>query len=204
MHITFRKIGPYEVPRTTEDIRQLLLGRTDPSSAVIPPDVIIGHVYSSPRRRARTSVISDTLGIVPELDEVSFDPLAPDLQQTSPLTSTDVRQAFVHHWMQDTLSLSRYQIMNETRSLFRMLLQENRHATVISHTFRLKIIEGYIRFGDNVFTDRSLLAQTLDCSRRIFDFRQSFSANISHGSISRSNGPPRYDGGQMYKSINAL
>jgi len=177
MSILFRKISPYLVPRTLEGIHRLLLGIDNPPSLSSTPLLIEGALFASPLLRSTTCAISSSTTLLSELSEIRLNItklLSPDEQQT--ISSTLVRRAFLRGWDTDTLEVSRATLLTETLHIFSLIesFPSPTLLTIQSHTFRLKIIQGYLLFGEIFFQDPSLIHLIANEETKMFEFDEAF------------------------------
>lgn len=154
--IQFIKIAPYELHPEDKDTYQYLadltMGRTDPPSLApssLSPDADI--ILCSPLRRAIECVQTPANAILiptKELAEVRF-----NLETLCPRDvwnihgSASVRKAFVEAFIADTLEETRETILSDIEHLLAecdSYTQAGKTAACISHSFKMKLIQGYI------------------------------------------------------------
>lgn len=189
--IHFRKILDY--PRTPPKgdefayLRALTTQKVDPPS-VHPHGLVITDtvVCASPLRRSRECLSTPSGTAVYYLDqltEIPFD--LGELCTRSEWTahkSAIVRERFVDAFVRDTLLIPRATVLDEVESLLLFLQkQSDRSITVISHSFRLKVIEAYIKTHCALATDPTLLRTFIHTDTPTYAFGKGF--DVSHKEI---------------------
>lgn len=184
--ITFYKILSYELRPTGQDVYDYLraLGRqeVDPSSlelGQLHPDAKI--VYHSPLRRAIKCLAKDAnyrLINDQRLREIPFD--LDELCGRSAWEqegSVAVRRGFVRSFIADTLPVSRQSLGEETRTFLEILdaHSQDEPVAVVSHSFRLKLIQAYLETGDQIEQEPDRLARFISPDKKTFAFGESFS-----------------------------
>lgn len=160
-----------------ERVCQILSQKTDPRS-LSPQELPVGpgKVLSSNMRRAK-----ECLDIKPEteidyrddLRELAFDLSKFCSREDYTSHKSDaVREAFVKAFVSDQLELPRSEIQKQIEGLLKEVQETD--ATIISHTFRMKLIEIYLEIGEDLFKEPELLAEHLDTKKKIYEFGHSF------------------------------
>jgi hypothetical protein len=175
----FQKILSYDVygqnPAKRFDYICSLLDQTiDPTS--LEPSLINANdkaVYISPRARALSCLNQDTalsITILQSLNEVPFALksvcTAADFERQG---STAVRQAFLDLFIADRLDLSHKQLKAELDYLL-TLSKDNPDALAISHTFRLRLLQTYLKTNRELFNEPKLILEYLDPNVHWADF----------------------------------
>jgi hypothetical protein len=89
--------------------------------------------------------------------------------------SSFVRSVFIDKFINDRLLISRQTLLDQTKKILEFN-NGNDNITMISHTFRLKIIELYLQVGDTIFKEPKLISQFINPSKKIYEFGHSFKA----------------------------
>ena len=174
MSIIFQKIPPYTVPSDPSGRARLLMGLDNPSSLVGIPSHYDIPVLCSPLKRAALTVQGPRITHLPELREIPFDVnLLTSKEERTSLTSVIVRRAFLRGWESDSLLITRLILQKEVIQLLDYV-RPYEDCLVISHSFRLKIIQGYLQFGDAFFVHANLLGMIMREDQRTFAFNEQF------------------------------
>lgn len=139
-----------------------------------------GIVLCSPLRRASECLrLIDGANCmqIDELKEIPF-----DLQGLCTKKEWDkeksiiVRRKFKEAFIADTLLIPREQIFEEIRSVLRKceILQMNGTVTVLSHSFRLKLIEGYIKSNGKIVSSPEVIHDFISDNQKTYDFGGGF------------------------------
>jgi hypothetical protein len=138
-----------------------------------------GILFSSPLRRAQECIQTESIvtsQILPELREIPFD-ITKDCTKTEweQKGSTLIRTLFKKLFIEDRLLVSRKKIFDEIRTVFaKCLTQRNQDITIISHSFRLKIIEAFIKTKGEVEKNPELIHQYIFDDKKTFGFGEGF------------------------------
>jgi hypothetical protein len=185
------KIAPYELRPDHQDIfeylREVGLQTIDPSSlAARSIQATSKIIYCSPLRRAIESVsVNSSQKLVTSelLKEIPFDlGKLCSREEHSIYKSIIVRKRFKESFIHDTLPISHQTIFLELKMLLNQARAEDQDVTIISHSFRLKILEAYIKSGGRLEHEPGLIEQYLFDDQKTFDFREGF--NISPAQLS--------------------
>ena len=120
------------------------------------------------------SITSPSILYLDALKEIHFDPISLLPAVTSMLTSSDVRRAFLIGWETDRLALSREQLEQEALAITREANALGTDVLIVSHSFRLKIMQGYLMFGNKFFHETNLIHQILQADKHTFAFDERF------------------------------
>lgn len=94
--------------------------------------------------------------------------------------STVVRRMFKEGFIKDTLLISREEIFKEIKSLFTSVQKiKNKKIFFISHSFKLKIIEAFVKTQGEVIRKPELIEDYIFDNKKTFDFGEEFIINIS-------------------------
>lgn len=91
--------------------------------------------------------------------------------------SVAVRRGFVDAFIADTLPQSRAELCREIRQL---LLRLPSDAVVVSHSFRMKLIEAYIMTNGGLEREPKVLRQHLRPTARTYEYGTGFTVD-AHG-----------------------
>ncbi len=185
--ISFTKILKYELypkqlsqAETFRYITDILTQTKDPASTATQKITFTkGTVFSSPLRRAQESIKIEGDAknqILPELREIPFD-ITKDCSEIEweQKGSTLIRILFKKLFIEDRLLISRQKIFDEIRTvLTKCLAQKKQDITIISHSFRLKIIETYIKTKGELEKNPELIHQYLFDDKKTFGFGEGF------------------------------
>jgi hypothetical protein len=175
----FQKILSYDVYGPHQEGRfkyvcNLLNQTVDPCT--LEPKMLTAHskdVFISPRRRALSCLNQATapsVTVVPALNEIPF-----DLERVC--TSADfelngsvaVRSAFLELFTNNQLALNHKTLQDECEHLL-TISKDNPEALAISHTFRLRILETYLKTNRQLFDEPALLQKHLNPKEHWADF----------------------------------
>ncbi|MDD2785788.1 MAG: hypothetical protein PHS79_02725 [Patescibacteria group bacterium] len=91
--------------------------------------------------------------------------------------SAIVRRRFVQFFVEDRLTLRRDMIENEIQNLLTQITSVNNEVTVVSHSFRLKIIEAYIKTSGGIFLRPQTLADWIMPGQKTYGWGEGFEIN---------------------------
>ena len=184
--ITFIKILKYELNPKNKDIFEYL---SDVTSQKINPQslelgmlaVQSGIVLYSPLEHAK-GCIKRTAGIdhreVVELREIPFDlKKLCTKEEWVDRKSEVVRERFKKAFIADTLMIKRKQLFEEVESLLRLCVRFHEtydNVTVVSHSFRLKLIEAYLGTDGKIKDNPELIHQYVFNNRKTYEFGRGF------------------------------
>ncbi len=183
--IQFIKILPYELRPKNIDIYQYLtrlgLQRIDPPS--LEPNRLASEAKTILHSRLRRA--SDCIEIKPNvtylpmssLNEVLFDIRQfCDHQTYTKQGSKAVRRGFRQAFINDTLPCARKDTFKEIDESIKYCLvsADKGDVLVVSHSFRLKLIEAYIRTGGGLKDNPKLLENFLFDDMKTYNFGQGF------------------------------
>lgn len=183
--INVRKIARYDIDVAGDSYRklcELTLQRIDPPS-IEPGSILldVDIVFHSDMRRARESfAAAPAVQQVPlaSLREIPFDLTAfASPQELRDEESKPVRRRFKEHFIADTLPLSRKEILNDCKTVLRTCLENSdagKRVAVLSHSFRMKILEAYIRSHGLLYSRPELLSLTLRDDEETYGFGTGF------------------------------
>ncbi|MDO8451572.1 MAG: hypothetical protein Q7S76_01760 [bacterium] len=192
--ITFTKIASYELRPKDRNVFEYL---TDVASQVVdPPPLEPGGlslaadiVFHSTLRRATESIRRlPAVEYIPrvELKEVVFDMRTFCNEATwSREGSVAVRRGFKAAFIADTLSVPRTQLFEEIRSVLldaKDTCQRGR-VVVVSHSFRLKLIEAYLRTQGRVVSNPELIHEYINDSGKTYSFEEGFEIDESEMTV---------------------
>lgn len=197
MHkLIFRKICAYNPTlngKTTrfDGYNQITKGLVDPSIEPLKAELaesldVSSPIFASSLQRGRDSaqLWSKKLGIeqiyyLNELAEIKF--ILEDLlteEEYNLHGSPLVRERFVSAFIQDKLPESRQQIERSVKSVFESVLaQSTGEYLLISHSFKMKIIEAYIH-EKGLFSNPELLKDFIKPQEKTYPFTQGFEVKI--------------------------
>jgi hypothetical protein len=167
----FQKILSYDVygqdpSRRFDYVCSLLDQSIDPPS-LESSQLTAGQraVFISPRLRAISCLNSETateVTIVPALNEIPFDlRLGCTAEEFAAKGSVVVRQTFIKLFVEDKLNISHHDLKNEFDYLL-SLSEQNKDALAVSHTFRLKLLETYLKTNQKLFAEPTLIHNYLN------------------------------------------
>lgn len=182
--IKFIKTLKYETKPKNRDIFDYLC---DLSLQKIDPPSTAGKfirlessfILHSPLRRVKETVLTSKYQqsyALNELREIPFD-LAKlcSRQEWNDFGSKIVRARFTEAFIKDELELSREQVVLECEKVFNYCLsQDVKFLEVVSHSFRLKIIEAYIDTKGELAFKPELLANYISSGHKTYEFGQGF------------------------------
>lgn len=182
--ITFRKILKYDLVGVG-DTYEYLAGVT--AQTIDPPSLQPGEMHESgtvlvsPLRRAR-ECISEQGIVTSELREVPFDLKTVCTKEAwEKEGSVAVRRGFKQAFVDDTLLVRREELLREIQDLVSMLRGmelTNNTVVVVSHSFRMKLIEAYIGTKGALANNPGLLHQYIDDSTKTYEFGEGFTTTL--------------------------
>lgn len=112
-----------------------------------------------------------------ELSEIIFDPslfISEGIWKEQ--GSSAVRRAFIEAFEQDKLFLKRDKIFEQIEKLLDMCRKESEGQEVIcvSHSFRMKLVEAYIKTGGAIKKSPSLVREFIDPNNKTYEFGGGF------------------------------
>lgn len=136
-------------------------------------DIIL---YSPMKRVTDTLIIKDNYIKMNILKEIPFDlEKMSSKDQWQKHKSNIVREKFKDFFIKDKLLLPRKQIMKEIIQLLQLCDQyKSKRIAVISHSFRLKIIEAYIKTKGEIEKKPELIHYFIQNDKKTFDFGRGF------------------------------
>lgn len=87
--------------------------------------------------------------------------------------SVAVRRRFIEFFLEDRLPISRIATIDEVEKTLKLCLEFS-DVAVISHSFRLKVIEAFIMTGGKIKEDPSLIRNYIHEDRKTFEFGRGF------------------------------
>ncbi len=188
--ITFIKLLKYKTPSENADgfdyAANLGLQKIDPSTeqprALDAPATII--IHSNMRRVIECVDFRADKKYIPrnELREILFDLRKMcEKGEWEKEKSRAVRREFVNSFIKDTLPIKRAKILEEAKSILSLCykLSEKKGVSVISHSFRLKVIEAYIGTSGKLESNPSLLGKYIHADKKTFEFGEGFKIDRS-------------------------
>jgi len=193
--ITFIKILEYCLKPAQTDtfdyLAEVTSQRLDPPT-LKPEGLPIneGIVLFSPLKRAK-DCIKEIKAVryleLPELKEIPFElKNICAKEEWESEKSTAVRKRFKEAFIADNLSLSREQIFFEIKhllALVRRCEKEYENVTLISHSFRLKIIEAYLATGGEIVFKPCLIHDFIFDNEKTYEFGSGFRLSAGFGVI---------------------
>ena len=185
----FQKILSYDVYGSEQTARfdrvcSLLNQTIDPPSDA--PDGLNAHnavVFSSPRLRAITGIDCDTASeviIEPALNEIPFELrqccTADDLEARG---SVAVREAFLYLFCNNQLATPHQELQSEFEHIL-TLSSENPDALAVSHTFRLRLLDVYVKTGRTLFERPESIHEYLNPAEHWLAFGSFVQISSSH------------------------
>ena len=175
----FQKILSYDVYGTHKEGRfnrvcNLLNQTLDPST--LEPAGLSAEnkdVFISPRKRAISclnQVTANSITVLPALNEIAF-----DLERVCTHAefeakgSVAVRSAFLELFIKNQLSINHKTLQEECEHLL-TISKDNPDALAISHTFRLRLLETYLKTNRQLFEEPTLLSKHLNPKEHWADF----------------------------------
>lgn len=187
--VQFIKIGPYETQPANTDIfdyiTELCAQRINPPS-IKPQGLVVkaDHVFHSPLRRAVESfLLKDNALYFPlqELKEIPFEFGALcTRQEWYKYGSSSVRRTFKQGFISDALLIPRSTILNEVELVIESCRQVvlEKTVSVISHSFRLKVIQAYLETNGRIVRNPESINEFIKDEERTFDFGQGFTYRL--------------------------
>lgn len=188
--IQFIKIAPYPlVPQDGTDTYDYLCGITN--QTIDPPSlepnsiaVIADSVLYSPLQRSAMCLRRE-----PHIEYQEFSALREvpfDLPSICPRSvwelerSIGVRRGFCEAFVQDRLLIPRQQLIDEVREVLHIVSAEakQREVAVVSHSFRLKLLEAFIFSDGALASDPSLLSSYIQAGSKTYDFGTGFAVSL--------------------------
>lgn len=190
--IKFIKILKYDLRSKEENfdfdwMRNVTLQTVDPESLYLGQLKEIQNaqiVFHSTLRRA-----VECLPDLPTVDKIPIDALREikfDLgefctkEEFSERGSVIVRQQFKKFFVQDSLIVSREQMLQEVREVLKKCTESQfSRVAVVSHSFRLSIIEAFIKTKAEIETTPNLIHRFIFDDKKRFDFGEGFTVDKS-------------------------
>lgn len=182
--ITFTKIAKYDTGKNAlnqyEYICKLLDQSINPPS--LEPKSIDCRAYNailcSPLIRAMESIMSsDTQPIVyrEELREIAFDfrKMTSENDYAS-CGSNAVRASFCEAFSEDRLNLSLQEIEKQIRTLFKQIVNLQDSVIIVTHSFRMVIIESFIKTSGNLFKKPDRIYEFVNIEKKLYEFKGNF------------------------------
>jgi len=130
-------------------------------------------VFISPRTRAISCLNVDTTTTVrvePALNEIPFDLMRYcSAEEFADKGSTAVREAFLHLFVTNQLAISHKKLQTEFEHIL-ALSHEYPDALAISHTFRLRLLQTYLKTDQDLFADPKQVYNHLDPTEHWLSF----------------------------------
>lgn len=183
--IYFIKTLPYQIKPEKGDIFEYLsdlaLQKIDPPTlSKNPLSIKADIIFYSPLKRVADTIKDDTRGIKKEsLREIKFDIKALcSKEEYQEYESVIVRRRFKEFFIGDRLPLKREIIFNEIEALLKEYrLSGKKDIAVVSHSFRLKIIEAFIKTKGGIRYKPELIHNYLLDDQKTYEFGEGFSIN---------------------------
>lgn len=144
-------------------------------------------VFYSPLRRVRDTIVPETRAryqILDALREIPFDLRTfCSHEDWSQRGSAAVRESFINAFVRDDLLETRRQIFSDARDLLKQIVAASIRGdvTVVSHSFRLKVIEALLRTRGDIEREPALIRHHILPQERTYQFGARFS--VSAGEI---------------------
>jgi len=142
-----------------------------------------GIVFYSPLRRSIETVSTSSNVISKSLDSLKEIPfILPKLctkEEWSEQKSLIVRKRFKEYLIQDKLPISREKLWLEIEDIIKICLEAEEKfncVNVVSHSFRMKLIEAYIKTKGGIVTKPELVHDYIIDNQKTYDFGTGFSA----------------------------
>lgn len=188
--ITCIKIAAYELRPSKGSVFQYLrkvgLQKINPPSLLpesIHPSSNI--VFSSPLRRATESLkltVGQKLIETSLLREIPFDILDfCNEEEYVSQKSVAVRRGFKEHFINNNLPIPREELVAEIENILIQARAINENVTIVSHSFRLKFLEAYVKTQGRLKNQPELINDYILDYQKTFDFGQGF--NISKAQL---------------------
>jgi len=181
--ITCIKIASYELHPVKgsvfEYLRKVGLQKINPPSLApgsIVPDLNI--IFCSSLRRATESLkLSPRQKLIKSklLDEVLFD--IQDFCDEEKYTiqkSVAVRRGFKENFIKDTLLIPREVLITEVENILIQAREINENVTIVSHSFRLKLLEAYVKMQGAIKFHPELIRDFIFDDQKTYDFGEGF------------------------------
>lgn len=184
--IYFKKIAPYTLKPKDTDVYQYLsdltMQRIDPPSNktayIDVPTKILLHsslqraVDSIPGRKDIETTACKALNEVPfNMDAVCGRAL------WEMDGSVAVREGFIESFIADTLPISRNELFREIHEALQSIqvaLKQNESVTVLSHSFKMKLIEAHIKTKGLIETKPKLIHEYISREEKTYEFLEGF------------------------------
>jgi len=190
MKIFFRKILEYDTKKGQPDsfiyACKLLSQEVSPDSLQKGGFISLSNIIlSSNLKRAKQCIKKDiSLKIIfnSSLNEIPFE-LASNCSksQYEKYGSRIVRRVFKKLFIEDKLMIKRRKIFREIENLLSFIrknFKSEKNIMILSHSFRLKCIEAYLKTSGKIIQNPELMEQYIDDSRKTFNFGQGFDFDI--------------------------
>jgi len=192
MKIIFRKISKYnyhskdkksDFEYVSSVLNQTINPHSEKAESVITPESQIVYVSSLNRARECIKTRKGQKIITSKvLNEIPFE-LKSFVNEKSYLKygSISVRKAFIKAFLDDDLLITREQLFKQIESLLKKI-ERSKHSivSVISHSFRLKLIQAYISTNGKIITNPKLIRKFIKPNERTFNFEEEFEVNIQY------------------------
>lgn len=199
--ITFIKILPYDLHPAGVDEFAYRIGIAEqkidpPSRAPSKLEITGGSILHSPLRRCRECItLSDTVSMVSleSLREVLFGrALFGERDAWKKERSRLIRRNFKHAFIADSLPAKRKQLMAEVCEILGACLTAASQApvSVVSHSFRLKLIEAFVKTNGSLFKEPELIHTFISDTHKTYAFGERFAFGqdvIAHALHSSQN-----------------
>jgi hypothetical protein len=183
--IHFIKILQYQTRPSSGDVfsyvADLAAGKIDPDT-LAPGELIFEEkrVFCSPLRRAVNCLKIDQsiqYAVLSELREIPFN-LTKSIHREDweQLGSKIVRKKFKESFVNDSLLLSRAKISKEINNILSIILAHKEPQALVSHSFRLKIIEAFLKTDGQLFQNPELIHSFIKDEEKTYDFGEGFFA----------------------------
>lgn len=165
---------PYGNEDVFNYVRKLLLQEIDPPSTAQASIISSApKLLHSPLRRVAETVdiaAAQTRVVLRDLREVSFD-IKAFLNEDQLLKegSTAIRKAFIQAFVEDRLHVSRAMLAYEITGILDIVYAEE-EVDVVSHSFRLKLIEAFLCTNGKVFVEPALITRFIDPKEKTYRF----------------------------------
>lgn len=184
--IYFKKIAPYTLKPKDTDVYQYLSDLT--MQRIDPPSNKTGYI-DVPTKILVHSTLNRAVDSIPKLqnfealprkalNEVLFDMNAVcgrELWEKE--GSVAVRQGFIRSFIADTLPITRDEIFGEIRGALRDIrtaLEQHESVTVLSHSFKMKLIEAHIKTKGRIEREPNLIHDYLSKDEKTYEFLRGF------------------------------
>jgi len=185
MKIEFIKTLKYESKPTNTDVFEYLSALT--TQSIDPPSISNTYIHTnaevvfhSPLRR-----VVDTLEFKKDIKYIKTDRLSEILFDIKKLCSKEewqkeksdiVRKRFKEFFIKDQLPMKRSVIFNEIKSILKDCLSQSESfdIAVVSHSFRLKLIEAFISTEGKIVNNPVLIHKYILDDRKTYEFGTGF------------------------------